>query len=137
LLAVGAAVFAASTYLNRHVTPRYQYVPVALGMVALFASAGLLARRITGRPRGWRPGWRDPSAMALVILAVVVGIGFATTFRTRNLASAGPNVPVEIAARRAECDGAVPGLLFKISPLPTNGTPYDWQVVIPCDRLAP
>jgi hypothetical protein len=137
LVAVGAAVFAASTYLNRHVTPRYQYVPVALGMVALFVSAGVLARRVTGRPASWRPRWPGPSWIALVVLAVVVGIGFATTFRTRNLASAGPNVPVEIAQRSAECDGAVPGLLFKISPLPTNGTPYDWQVVIPCDRLAP
>jgi hypothetical protein len=137
LLAVGAAIFAASTYLNRHVTPRYQYVPVALGMVALFVSAGVLARRVTGRPGGWRPGWPGPSSIALVVLAVVVGIGFATTFRTRNLASAGPNVPVEIATRRGECEGGVTELLFKISPLPTNGTPYDWQVVIPCDRLAP
>jgi hypothetical protein len=137
LLAVGAAVFAASTYLNRHVTPRYQYVPVALGMVALFIGAGCLARRVAGRPGGWPAGWPGPSSVALVVLAAVVGIGFAATFRTRNLASAGPDVPVEIAARSPECDGVMTSLLFKISPLPTTTTPYDWQVVIPCDRLAP
>ncbi len=137
LLAAGAAIFATSTYLNRHVVPRYQYVPAALGIVTLFVSAGLLARRVAGRPSGWPAGRPGPSSVALVALAVVIGIGFATTFRFQNRASAGPNMPVEIAARRAECDGTAPSLLFKIAPLPTNGVPYDWQVVIPCDRLAP
>jgi hypothetical protein len=136
LLAVGVAIFAASTYLNRHVTPRYQYVPVALGVVALFLSAGFLARRVVARPSGWPATWPGPSNLALAVLAGVIGVGFAATFRTENLASAGPDVPVEIEARRPECD-SVTGLLIKISPLPTKTTPYDWQVVIPCDRLTP
>ena len=134
LLAAGAAVFAASTYLNKHVAPRYLYVPIALSIVALFMGLGLLVRdpaagRLATRSTTWRP---RPGWVALAAVALVLAIEFTISFRAWNRASRGPNVPRQMPAAGALCSTGAPSATIDISPFPASSV---WQVVIPCDRF--
>jgi hypothetical protein len=136
IVVTGLAVFAASTYLNRHVAARYVYVPAALTVIALFMGAGLLVRHAAD---GRRLLFGDvPAAKVLLgVLALVVAVGFATSFRIGNGASAGPDARIEIASARRGCGIDGQTVSIRISPLPTAGIPTVWHVLIPCDRFQP
>ena len=135
LLSAGAAVFWASTYLNRHVATRYLYTPSALMIVVLFLGAGLVARRSLGAWRPWPPNWPSPPRIAVVMLATVVGIGFATTFRLPNAASIGPNTMQETMALQPLCTAGASSVAIITSPLVIPATASPWMVEIPCDLI--
>jgi hypothetical protein len=139
LLAIGAlaatasAVFGASTYLNQHVAARYEYVPAVALVVALPLGVALLARSWT-RSFGVAGRKVRGSSVAVALSAVVVLVGFATTFRVTTGASPGPSYPAEFREAIRACAGGVGSATVPISPLPTGSITRLWQIQIPCDR---
>jgi hypothetical protein len=137
LLALGgasAALFAASTYLNRHVAPRYEYVPAAAMVIALMLGVALAARAwspsLTLRARRF-----GASAIAVALVAVVVAVGFASTFRVRTGASRGPSYPAAFREAAWACDAGASFAVVPISPLPAGSITSTWHLRIPCDRI--
>lgn len=140
LLAIGAlaaassAVFAASTYLNNHVTARYEYVPAVALVVALPLGVALLARSWT-RSFGVAGRVIRSSSVADGLVAVVVLVGFATTFRVTTGASPGPSYPAAFREAIRACEGGAGFAIVPISPLPAGSITRSWEIQIPCDRV--
>jgi hypothetical protein len=135
LPALGLFVFSASVLLNRVHPNRYAYVPAAMFIAAIALAAGLLASRITYRLRDrWPRKKRMPVPPAGSLLAsgivLVLGMGFAMTFRMDAIASSGPDATAEIEALRDRCTAGAPAIKVTISPrVPAR---LAWQVTIPC-----
>jgi hypothetical protein len=128
LVATGVGICAVSLVLNRSLNLRYAYFPAAMMVAALAVAGGSVARglgRGSARARRWEP-------IAMPSIIVLVGIGFALSFRLQARASNGPDVAAEIPAAAAGCAGGSVVMIL-ISPRPASD---DWTVTIPCSRLA-
>jgi hypothetical protein len=137
LLSLGiacAAVFAASTYLNRHVTARYEYVPAAGMVIALMLGLALLLNQ---RPRAVSVLGRQISGSTLAVgsVALVVALGFGTTFRVSTGASSGPSYPAALREAMQACQHGFEFAVVTISPLPAGSVTATWSMTIPCARL--
>jgi hypothetical protein len=149
LVGSGAAVFAASTYLNRHVIARYQYVPVALSVVTLCLAVGRLQRAL--RPgalmqvdrgsgasgslhpgRGWR---RQPADALIVVVVLILTVAFVPNFRMVTRSSPGPDYRTAFADATSGCDPDVAAVDVPISPLPSADVTTTWKLRVPCARV--
>jgi hypothetical protein len=127
MIGTGFAVCLVSVILNRALNPRYAYLPDTLIVAGLAIAAGVLAREL-----GAAAGSGRRLAPAVVpVVALVVGIGFAASFRLQARASTGPSVPQEIAGAAASCS-PTGSASISIAPRPASD---DWVLVIPCARL--
>lgn len=139
LIASGVAVFAASWLLNHHVVSRHIYAACALTVVALVVGLGrLFANPATGgmRRRVMPFGITlSLGSTVQLLVALVVAIGFATSFRVQNAAGRGPDFRTEVVSERAQCSAGAAAVPITISPLPTADIASVWQIVIPCSRL--
>ena len=129
MVGAGLGLCVLSILVNRALNPRYAYLPAAMTIAALGVAAGMLARDVAGRMD--RFGRAAPAVLPVV--AVVLGIGFGASFRLDSRASAGPDVPSEIAEAAAHCSQAATATIF-ISPRPAA---TEWVLRIPCARVAP
>jgi hypothetical protein len=129
-----AAVFAASSYLNRHTVPRYEYIPAAGAVIALMLGAALVLREVR-----WSLvlGRHSISAqtVGVGVLAIVVGLGFATTFRVMTGASTGPSFPAAFRSATTACAGTAGVVEVPISPRPARNVRTRWVMLIPCARV--
>lgn len=141
LVALGgscAAAFAASTYLNRHDTPRYDLIP-AVGLVTITVLVTSMLGAAVGRVRlAWATGRERPLPMgvtASAIVSVVLVAGFATTFRVASGASNGPSYPAAYRAAAGACTAGAAQARIQISPLPKGSVSSTWHLAIPCTRI--
>lgn len=125
LVAIAVGVCLGSLYLNRAANPRYAYLPTAIVVAGVAVAGGMLARSVDGASR--RARWVGRAVPA--VIAVVVGLGFATSFRLEARASTGPDVSEQIAAARRDCPAESHA---RIVIAPTN---REWLLPIPCSRL--
>jgi hypothetical protein len=114
-------------------------VPAVALVVVLLLGVALLARSWT---HSFGVGGRmiRGSSFVVGLVAVVVLVGFATTFRVRTGASPGPNYPAAFQAAVRACQRGVAFAIVPISPLPpsplpTGPTPRSWEIHIPCERV--
>ena len=129
-----AAVFGASTYLNRHDAARYDYV-LAAGLTIGFVLAVAFA---LPRTRGVVViAKRDVSAqlVGVGVVAIALGVAFATTFRVTTPASRGPSYPGALREAAIACDGGATVARVTISPLPAGSVTTIWTMRVPCSRL--
>ena len=129
MVGAGLGLCVLSILVNRALNPRYAYLPAAMTIAALGVAAGILARDLAG-PVG-RFGRAAPAVLPVV--AIILGIGFGASFRLESRASAGPDVPSQIAEAAAHCSQAATATIF-ISPRPASS---EWLVRIPCELIAP
>jgi hypothetical protein len=136
---IGVAVFVVSALVNGTVNPRYAYVGSVLILASIAIAVGLGARQLrTPRVEPLaRRAWAGTGTAALVVTLVVVaglGVAFASSFRLKARASAGPDTRREIADGRDTCRSTDGSLLVPISP--ARGTLPTWTMSVPCGALA-
>ena len=130
LVGIGFALCALSIALNPfpEPQPRYAYPPTAMMVAALALGGGYLA---TGLGRG-SPRARRVGQVVMPAIVLLVGVGFALSFRLQSRASAGPDVPAEIVSAARAC----PVGSFATIPIAPWPATTAWFVRIPCSRLA-
>lgn len=129
-----AAVFIASTSLNRHVAPRYDFVPAAGMIIVLICGVALLASRLAARVSLGPVRITGPT-MTTAAVALIVALGFGSTFQVTTRASRGPSFPGELSRARAACEIGGPVAVVRLSPLPRGDVTTLWEMRIPCARL--
>jgi len=130
LVGIGFALCVLSIVLNPfpEPQPRYAYPPTAMMVAALALAGGYLA---TGLARG-SPRARSVGRVVMPAIALLVGVGFALSFRLQSRASAGPDVPAEIVSAAEAC----PIGSFATIPIAPSPATTAWFVRISCSRLA-
>jgi hypothetical protein len=68
-------------------------------------------------------------------VALVVAVGFASTFRVRTGASRGPSYPAAFREATQACDAGADVAVVPISPLPAGSVTTTWHLRIPCARV--
>lgn len=133
--AAAATVFAGATYLNRHVTARYDYVPAVAVVIAAVLGTALAARSWSrSEPAGGRR--IDGSVVAVLVVATVLAVGFGSTFRVMTRASPGPSYPAVFREGARACEAGAEYAVIPISPLPAGSVTTTWEMRIPCARIA-
>ena len=74
------------------------------------------------------------TAVAALVVVVLMATGYATSFRLRSRASSGPNVVAGINLASHDCGPTTERVTVRISP---NAGPTVWSMQIPCSRFAP